>query len=148
MTKTARLCLCGIAWAAAGLAQAAEFRSVGTAPAVLYDTPSDKGRKLAVAPRGMPVELVLTYGDWIKVRDASGDLSWVHARALVPRRHVVVTSAGARIQAAPDEAAPVVFSAERNVLLEMVEPPSSSWVRVRHADGQSGYVRAAEVWGE
>lgn len=134
--------------AAAGLAQAAEFRSVGAAPAVLYDTPSEKGRKLFVAPRGMPVEVVLTYGDWIKVRDASGDMSWVAARALVPKRQVVVTAANARVHAAADESSAPVFGVERHVLLEMTEPLHSGWVRVRHADGSAGFIRASEVWGE
>ncbi|WP_370653357.1 SH3 domain-containing protein [Lacisediminimonas sp.] len=132
----------------AGLAQAAEFRSVGAAPAVLVDAPSERARKLAIAPRGMPVEVVITYGEWIKVRDASGELSWLPAKSLEPRRNLVVTAAMARVQAAADEGSPLVFRAERNVLLERLEAPTSGWVRVRHADGQSGYVRVTEVWGE
>lgn len=131
-----------------GLAQAADFRSVGPAPVVLHDAPSDKGRKLAIAPRGMPVEVVLTYGEWIKVRDASGDLSWLPAKAVVNKRNVVVNAGTARVHAAADEGSPLVFSAERHVLLEIIEPRNSAWIRVRHADGQAGYVKASEVWGE
>jgi SH3-like domain-containing protein len=59
---------------AAGTSHALDFKSVGAAPAILYDAPSTKGSKLFVAPRGMPVEVVLSYGDWVKVRDAGGDL--------------------------------------------------------------------------
>ena len=127
---------------------ALDFRSVGAAPAIMYDTPSQKGRKLFVAPRGMPVEVVLTYGDWIKVRDAAGDLSWVEARMLVPRRTVIVTAATARVRSAAEDAAPVVFTADKGVLLDVVEPSSAGWLRVRHRDGQAGFVKVAEVWGE
>lgn len=131
-----------------GAAHALEYRSVGAAPAVLYDAPSTKGRKVFVAPRGMPVEVVLTYGEWTKVRDAVGDLAWVESRALANRRNVVVSVPSARVRASADEAAGLVFTAERGVLLEMVEPMQAGWVRVRHGDGQGGFVRAAEVWGE
>lgn len=129
-------------------APAVEFKSVGSAPAIMYDAPSLKGKKLFIAPRGMPVEVVLTYGEWNKVRDAAGDLVWVEAKALTSKRNVVVKAANARVRTAAEEAAPVVFAADKGVLLEVVEPTASGWVKVRHRDGQSGYVRASEVWGE
>jgi SH3-like domain-containing protein len=132
----------------AGGAHAAEFKSVGAAPAVLYDAPSERGRKVFIAPRGMPVEIVLSYGDWVKVRDVSGDLSWVEARALDARRELIVNVASAKVHAAPDPASPVLFSAERGVLLDLAEPIASGWIRVRHRDGQGGYVRASDVWGD
>jgi len=128
--------------------QAAEYRSVGTAPAILYDAPSDRGRKVFVAPRGMPVEIVLSYGQWYKVRDMAGDLSWIEAKALTPKRSVLIKSANARVHSGADETSPVVFVAERNVMLDLVEPAVSAWVRVRHRDGQGGFVRAADVWGD
>jgi len=135
-----------LGWAAA---QAAEFRSVGDAPAVLYDAPSQKGRKLFVAPRAMPVEVVLTYGEWVKVRDATGGMAWTEAKALTPQRHVIVTgNSGARVRATANDLAPVVFTAEKGVLLDMAEPFAAGWIRVRHRDGESGYVKAGEVWGE
>lgn len=132
----------------AGAAQALEYRSVGPAPAVLYDAPSERGRRVFIAPRNMPVEVVLTYNEWTKVRDAAGDLSWVKSRALVPKRHVVISAANAKVHAAPDDTSPLAFTADRGVLLELVDPVSSSWVRVRHRDGQTGFVRSLEVWGD
>ena len=139
-------CILGVF--AAGTAGAAEFRSVGAAPAVLYDAPTERGKKLAIAPRNMPVEVLQQSGDWARVRDASGEFSWVAVRMLVPRRHVVATAPTVRVHAAPDENAPTVFSVERHVLLEMSEPAANGWVKVRHADNQAGFVKAAEVWGD
>lgn len=131
----------------AGLAHALEFRSVGAAPVILYDAPSLKGGKLYVAPRGMPVELILTYGAWSKVRDMAGDLSWVESKDLIARRNVIVRTANAKIRAAADESAALVFSADKNVLLEMAEPVAGIWLKVKHRDGQIGYVKVSEVWG-
>ena len=132
----------------AASAYAVDFKLIGAAPAVLYDAPSEKGRKVFVAPRGMPVEIVLTYGEWTKVRDAGGDLSWVESRQLSNKRIVVVTAANARLRASADDAAPVVATVERGVLLELADPVASGWIKVRHRDGVTGFVKATEVWGD
>ncbi|WP_227869819.1 SH3 domain-containing protein [Undibacterium parvum] len=130
-----------------GLAQALEFKSVGANPVILYDAPTLKGGKVYVAPRGMPVELILTYGAWSKVRDMAGDLSWVESKDLVARRNVIVRVSNAKVRAAADETAAMVFSADKNVLLEMAEPVAGAWIKVKHKDGQLGYIKASEVWG-
>ncbi|GAA4022166.1 SH3 domain-containing protein [Actimicrobium antarcticum] len=133
---------------AIGSAQALDYKSIGAAPAVLYDAPSARGKKVFVAPRNMPVEVILTYGEWTKVRDAGGDLSWVESKSLTPKRHVLVKTAGARVRSAADEAAGTVFTAEKGVLLELAEPAAAGWVKVRHRDGQAGFIKVGEVWGE
>src|SRR5262245_24229077 len=113
--------VCSIAFCAfalsvtAGAAHALDYKSVGANPAVLYDAPSAKGRKLFVAPRGMPVEVVLTYGDWTKVRDAAGDLSWIESKMLVAKRNVVVSAQAAKVRAAADDGSATVFSADKGV---------------------------------
>ncbi len=127
--------------------QALDFKTVGAAPVILYDAPSVKGGKLFVAPRGMPLEVVLSYGEWVKVRDASGDLAWTEAKNLSAKRNVVVRTANLKVRASPDDNASPVFIAEKGVLLEISEPASSGWVKVRHKDGSTGYVKTSDVWG-
>lgn len=128
-------------------AAAFDFKTVGAHAVILYDAPSTKGGKLYVAPSGMPVEVVLSYGEWVKVRDAAGDMAWTEARGLSAKRNVIVRVASARVRAAPEDNAAVLMTADKNVLLELVDPEAGPWVRVRHRDGISGYVRASEVWG-
>lgn len=132
----------------AAAAQAADFSSVAPPYGVMYDAPTQKGRKLHIAPAGMPVEVLLTSGDWARVRDASGDLSWVPSGALLPRRTLIVEVDQAAIRAAESDNAPVVFTASKGVLLELAEPIKSGWIRVRHRDGESGFIKASEVWGD
>ncbi|RJG14697.1 SH3 domain-containing protein [Massilia cavernae] len=124
-----------------------EFKTVGANAVILYDAPSTKGGRLFVAPRGMPVQVVLSYGEWVKVRDASGDMAWTEARSLSAKRNVVVRSASARVRATADEHAPVVMTADKGVLFELVDPQPGPWIRVRHRDGIIGYVRPADIWG-
>ncbi len=129
-------------------AQAVDFRSVSPGPAVMYDAPGLKSKKVFIAPIGMPVELVLTNGDWSRVRDAGGDLAWIENKHLSNKRTLVVEVPQAVARASASDTAAVVFSAGKGVLLELAEPVSSGWIKVRHRDGEIGYVKAADVWGE
>ncbi|MGZ8315262.1 MAG: SH3 domain-containing protein [Telluria sp.] len=130
----------------AGL-HAFEFKTVGANAVILYDAPSTKGGKLFIAPRGMPVQVVLAYGEWVKVRDASGDLAWTESRSLSARRNVVVRSASAKVRAAADDTSQVLMTADKGVVLELVDPQPGAWIRVRHRDGIGGYVKPADIWG-
>jgi SH3-like domain-containing protein len=141
--------LCGLAagmLAAAAPGLAAEFRSVSENAAVLYDAPSGKARKLYVVNQGFPLEVVVVVEGWSKVRDASGELTWIESKHLTDRRTVMVKAPLASVREAADDSAPVVFQAQQNVLLELVEV-AGGWLKVRHRDGQAGFVRAAQVWG-
>ncbi|MCC2955130.1 SH3 domain-containing protein [Massilia sp. IC2-477] len=132
---------------AAPAAFAFDFRSVGAAPAILYDTPSSKGARMYVAPQGMPLQVLSSYADWVKVRDANGDLAWTPAKGLSARRNLVVRTPGAKVFAGPDESSQVLMTADKGVILELVDPTALTWIRVRHRDGIDGYVRANDVWG-
>lgn len=124
-----------------------DFKTVAAPSVILYDAPSHRGSKLFVAPRGMPVQVMLSYGDWVKVRDMNGDMAWTEAHGLSARRNVVVSVPGARVHAAPDDGAAVLMTADKGVVLELVDPQATAWARVRHPDGIAGYVRVSEVWG-
>jgi len=127
-------------------ALAIEYRSVDQ-PAVLYDAPSQRGGKLFVIRRGTPVELVVSLEGWSKVRDAEGGMAWIEARYLVKRRMVIVTAARAQIRQSAEDSAPLAFEAEKNVALVHVETVPGGWVKVRHRDGDTGFVRANQIWG-
>jgi len=49
-----------------------EFKSIGLTPAIMFDVPSQRGRKMFIAPPGMPVEIVVVSGEWSRVRDLTG----------------------------------------------------------------------------
>jgi len=134
--------------AAAPLAAALEFRSTVEPATILYDGPSLKSRKVFVVGPDYPFEVVVSLEGWAKVRDMSGSpLAWVERKALSDKRMLVVKSGPADVLAAPEAAAKPLFRVEQNVLLELVEPPVTGWVKVRHRDGQVGYIAIGQVWG-
>lgn len=142
-----RLFLVLLAAVAVSGARAAEFRSVADNAAVLYDAPSTKAKKLYVVSHGYPFEIVVIVEGWSKVRDANGELTWVENKHLADKRNLLVKVPLAQIRDGADDNAPVVFQAQQNVLLELLEVASGGWLRVRHREGQSGFVKITQVWG-
>jgi SH3-like domain-containing protein len=132
--------------AAALPAAALDYLSVGEA-ALLYDAPSQKAVPVFAIARGTPVEVVVQLDAWVKVRDPKGDLAWIERRLLSDKRNVMVKGDRAQVRAQADDKAVAVFEADKDVLLELVEAGPSGWLKVRHRDGQQGFVKAGQIWG-
>ncbi len=121
---------------------------------MLYDAPSAKAKPLFIFGRDTPLEVIVALEGWTKVRDATGTIGWVEKKGLADKHALIVRAPVADVRANPDDSAPVVFRAEQNVVLELAEPATSpaatanpGWVKVRHRDGQAGYIRVAQVFG-
>jgi SH3-like domain-containing protein len=142
-----RTSLALLAWLlTAGTACAIDYRSISVDAGILYDGPSTKAQKVFILGRGYPVEVLVTLEGWVKVRDATGALAWIESGQLSGKRMVMVKVPRAQAHAAADETAPVVFEAEQDVVLELLEM-AGNFARVRHADGATGFVRVNQVWG-
>lgn len=131
----------------AGAAQALEFRSVKAHGAIMHEAPWASSKKLYVLSQGYPVEVIGSQPDWARVRDAAGGVAWMPAASLSSQRTVVATASRADLRRSPDAKAPLAFSVDKDVVLYLVEPPKNGWVRLRHADGSSGYGQIAAFWG-
>ena len=132
---------------AASAAHALDYVSVANSSAILYDTPSLRGKKLFVVSRFTPLEQVVNLKGWIKVRDSSGSLSWIERRAVSDKRYVVVNVPVATVRQAPEANAAAVFQLSRNVVVESLGINGGGWIKARHQDGSSGYLKSIEVWG-
>ncbi len=124
-----------------------DFFSISENAVVMYDAPSLKAGRLYVVSRNLPVEAVVKVEGWVKVRDSKGNLAWVEEKVLSEKRFVIVTAPLAEVYHAPNTNSALVFKAQQDVTLEWLEPAANGWVKVRHRDGQTGYVRTSQVWG-
>ena len=134
--------LCG-----SGAVRAVDYVSVSKGSAILYDAPSIKARKLFVVNRYMPLERIVTLQNWVKVRDRSGGLYWVEKRALSSKRYVFALLPLLDVHAGPAIGAKRRFQVRQQVALEYLESTGTGWIKVRHQDGDVGFVRSKEVWG-
>jgi SH3-like domain-containing protein len=128
------------------------FVNIGDKPAVLFDAPSAKANKTHIVLRQSPLEVLVKLDKWTKVRDHEGTIGWVENDTLAARntpRLVMVNVITADIRAAADASANLTFEAQRNVLLEITSAVAPmGWLAVKHRDGQAGFVRLMQVWGE
>ena len=131
----------------ASVVHAVEYVSVSESNAILYDAPSTKAKKLFVVNRFMPFEQIVTLDNWVKVRDRSGGLYWVEKRVLSNKRYVFALLPLLDVRAEPDLGSPQLFQVRQQVALEFIESTGTGWIKVRHLDGNVGYVRSTEVWG-
>ena len=145
--KTALVFFIG-ALATTNTVHAVDYVSVADNAVVLYQAPSTKAKKAYVASRFMPLEQVVSLENWVKVRGRSGGMAWIEKRSLSDKRFVVVTAAMAAMHQAPEEKSSVVTQIKQQVALEWLDNTDTGWLKVRHQDGMTGYVKATEVWGD
>ena len=96
----------------------------------------------------MPFEQVVTLNSWVKVRDHSGKLYWVEKRVLSNDRYVFALLPLVDVRAEPKLSSPRVFQVRQQIALQLIESTGTGWIKVRHQDGNIGYVRRTEVWGD
>jgi SH3-like domain-containing protein len=127
-------------------AAALDFRAIADPGAVLYDAPSTKAQKLFVLSRDYPVEVIVKVEGWSKVRDDTGEFAWVENKQLSDKRTVMVRANGAEARQSPSDSAALVFTVDKGVVLELASS-SAGWARVRHPDGETGYIKVGQLWG-
>ena len=146
MMRAARVAALLLAATASLPAAALDYRAA-SGPAILYDAPSSKGKRVFVVSAGTPLEVVVTLEKWVKVRDREGHLAWIERSALSDGQTVMVTAERATVRQQPAEDAPGAFEALRGVILAVSGPTRGAWLPVRHEDGERGFVRRVDVWG-
>ncbi len=129
-------------------AVALEYRSVAVPKAILYDAPSNSAKKILLLSQYYPVEIIVNLGDWIKVRDAQGSISWVEAKQLSSKRTVMVNINHAEIRQLAQASSALMATLDKAVVLEVVDLKlNNGWLKVKHRDGIIGYILISSTWG-
>lgn len=129
-------------------AVALEYRSVAVPKAILYDAPSSSAKKILLLSQYYPVEIIVNLGDWIKVRDAQGSISWVEAKQLSSKRTVMVNINHAEIRQSAQASSALMATLDKAVVLEVVDLKlNNGWLKVKHRDGIIGYILISSTWG-
>ncbi len=96
--------------------------------------------------RGLPLIVVAETDNWRKVRDNTGEESWVRRVALSGTR-TALTKREVEIRTRPGDGTRIKAVAQGNVLLYLGECDAQDWCKVKSHDGHKGYVRRADLWG-
>ena len=126
----------------------AEFRSVASAKTILYEAPSATTKRVYLVGEGYPLEIIVNLGDWLKVRDPYGTLSWAESKNLQSKWTVIVKVDKANIYKEPESKSTLVATIEKDVVIELSDPLiTNGWIKVRYQQDLDGYIQTSQVWG-
>lgn len=105
-----------------------------------------KGHEILwTAEKYYPVETVSKSGKWYRIRDFEGDIGWIYASLLKETPAVIVKSTLVNVRQGPGTTFKVVFQAEKGVSFKLLQK-KGKWLKVKHADGDVGWIHKSLVW--
>ena len=96
--------------------------------------------------RGLPMIVVAETEMWRKVRDRSGDESWMHKRTLDGRRRVIALQE-VMLRVKPRESSKARAIAAKDTLLTLIACDAAAWCEVKADTGHKGYIPRKAIWG-
>ena len=96
--------------------------------------------------RGMPLLVVAETEMWRKVRDITGDESWVRKPALSGEKFVL-TLEDTALRAKPKENARIAAQSDPDAVLKLESCTDTDWCKVIATNGLKGWVQRRRLWG-
>lgn len=123
------------------------FASIAAGRAMMRTGPGQNypGTWLYTRP-DLPIRVIEIYRNWRKIQDPDGTTGWMMVNLLSDQRTAIVRGGEPQpLREAPDEAAPVRFRAEPNVVGRLSRC-ADGWC---HFDvrGRGGFIRVDRIWG-
>ena len=125
-------------------ALAADYVSVVADNTNLRSAPGATSEVVYKAPAGYPLKVVERRGDWIRTQDFEGDRAWIQSSLVNNEQTVIVKVRSARVRSAPDNSAPEVAKAAREVIFKKTGT-QGPWVQVAHSRA-AGWVYGSLLW--
>lgn len=120
--------------------------SVSADRANIRSGPGTKHEILWSAGKYYPVDTIKRHGNWYQIRDFEGDQGWIYRSLLKKVPAVIVKANIANVRGGPGTNFRVLFRAERGVSFKLLHA-KGKWFKVRHADGEVGWIHKSLVWG-
>lgn len=96
--------------------------------------------------KGLPVEVVMEFDVWRKIKDSEGDQGWVHQSLLSGRRTAIVTNDDmVAIKKSAENGARIMAYVEPGAVVS-VESCEEGYCEVR-AGAYSGWIERKYIWG-
>lgn len=126
-------------------AQAAQRMAVKVSLANVRGGRSTKASILFRVPKYYPFKILRKAGNWYRVEDFENDRGWVYASLLGKIWAVVTKVKTGNIRSGPGLKYRIVFTAEKGVPFRVLKK-KGSWLKIKHVDGDSGWIHRKIVW--
>ncbi|MEJ2033706.1 MAG: SH3 domain-containing protein [Deltaproteobacteria bacterium] len=96
--------------------------------------------------RGFPLKVIGSKGAWVKVIDFENDSGWIYRRLLGRAPHLVVKKRRINIRSGPGTRYRVIGKANYGVVFRTLKK-RGGWVKVKHENGLTGWIKRNLLWG-
>lgn len=100
---------------------------------------------------GFPLKVLKRSGEWLRVQDFEGATGWVHKKVVNRSKHMIVkaqkkSKGKINIRSKPSTKSKIVAKAYYGVVFQTLEQ-QKGWVKVRHGNTVTGWVKRSLLWG-
>ena len=127
-------------------AEAVTMVSIKGAKVNMRSGPGTKYSVLWELGDGFPLKIVGNKGSWYKVEDFEGDGGWIEKNLVHRDAHMIVKKKRINVRSGPGGSYRVVGKANYGVVFKTVKQ-KKGWVKVKHENGLSGWVKRSLLWG-
>jgi SH3-like domain-containing protein len=143
-TRTLAAIALGLAALAPAWAQ--EMLSISGSTVNLRKGPDTQAEVLWEVKKGYPMRVLERQARWAKVQDFEGDEGWVATSLTGKTPHHVVKSRVANVRTTPSTEGALVSKLDYGAVVQTLER-QPDWVKVRLANGKTGWVANSLLWG-
>lgn len=124
----------------------AEMVSIARPKVNMRSGPGTKYAVLWELGSGYPLQVKGKSGNWLKVSDFEGDVGWVYKSLVSRKAHLIVKKERVNIRSGPGKKYRIVGQANYGVVLRTIKR-GKNWVKVKHDNGMTGWVKRSLLWG-
>lgn len=96
--------------------------------------------------KGFPLRALKEKTGWVKVEDFEGDVGWVYKKLTGRTPYLIVKKKRVNIRSGAGTKYKIVGKADYGVVFKTLER-GRGWVKVRHENGLTGWVKRNLLWG-
>lgn len=126
-------------------ARAAESVSVLKDGVNIRSGPETKKEVLWTVFKGYPLQVTSRQGKWTQVIDFDGDKGWIATELLAKEKTVIVKASSANLRAGAGKDYETVAEVKHGVVFKPLST-EGDWVKVKHADGTTGWMLSKLLW--
>lgn len=128
-----------------GHALAQDRRTVTSRIANIRSGPGTNHDVLWQVEKYHPVIILEEKGNWYRFQDFEGDKAWIHNSLVGKVDSVVTVENKCNVRSGPGTDNSIVFRVERGVPFKVLNR-RGNWLKVEHADGETGWIHKSLVW--
>ncbi len=92
-----------------------------------------------------PIWVLKKSGPWVNFRDFEGDEGWIHTSLIQKKPTVITIKDRCNVRTGPGTNHDVIFTVGKGIPFLVIDQ-QKSWIQIKHADGDGGWIHKSLVW--